>query len=224
MRIGSRDGIRISCDAVGSGPPILLLHGFSHDRTIWASTGWVERLRSEFMVVSMDFRGCGASDKPEGPAAYSIEAHISDIEAVLDTLGIERPIVWGWSLGATVALHLAKDEVVAATVAAGTYFGQIFTSTYVQARLSEAQNALVRSRWSGLASWPAVEPSEIHCPLLVYTGTRDGNVVEVLQRQRDSIEATGGRLHVLEGLNHVELLSAAGPVESLVRPFIRSAV
>jgi len=223
MNTESRDGIRISYDVVGSGPPLLLLHGFSHDRTIWASTGWVERLQSEFMVVRLDFRGCGASDKPGEPAAYSLEAHISDIGAVLEELGIEHPIVWGWSLGATVALHLAKHTVVAATLAAGTYFGQIFTSTYVQARLSEAHNALARCRWSGLASWPAVEPSELCCPLLVYTGTRDGNVVEVLQRQRGSIEAMGGRLHVLEGLNHVELLSATGPVESLVRPFIHAA-
>ena len=84
--------------------------------------------------------------------------------------------------------------------------------------LSEASDALQRARWSGLESWPAVEPNEVHGPLLVYTGTRDGNVVRKLQHQRASIEATGGKLHVLEGLNHIELLTANGPVSDVVAP------
>jgi len=82
---------------------------------------------------------------------------------------------------------------------------------------------LQRARWSGLESWPAVEPNEVHGPLLVYTGTRDGNVARKLQHQRASIEATGGKLHVLEGLNHIELLTPNGPVSDVVMPFIRAA-
>ena len=117
MKGASRDGVQIAFDVVGAGPPILLLHGFSHDRSIWARTGWVEHLQAEFTVVTPDLRGCGASDKPEAPADYSIEAHIADVEAVLAELGIDRPIVWGWSFG-----------------------------------------AIPRARWSGLVSWPAVEP------------------------------------------------------------------
>jgi len=222
MNIASLDGTRITFDLVGTGQPILLLHGFSHDRTIWTRTGWVERLRSEFRVVALDLRGCGESDKPSAADAYSLEAHIADIDAVLLELHIERPMVWGWSFGATLALHLAKNTMVARTVAAGTYFGPIFTSAYVEARLSEATGALQRARWSGLESWSAVAPSEVRGPLLVYTGTRDGNVVRELQRQRASIETAGGHLHVLEGLNHIELLTATRPVAALVEPFIRA--
>jgi pimeloyl-ACP methyl ester carboxylesterase len=199
---------------------MLLLHGFSHDRTIWIRTGWVERLRSEFRVVTLDLRGCGESDKPSVASAYSLEAHLADIDAVLLELGVERPIVWGWSFGATLALHLAKNTLVARTVAAGTYFGQIFTSAYVEARLSEVTGALQRARWSGLEPWSAVEPNEVRGPFLVYTGSRDGNVVRELERQRASIQAVGGHLHVLEGLNHIELLTATAPVAAVVGPFI----
>jgi len=223
MNIASLDGTRISFDVVGAGPPIILLHGFSHDRTIWSRTGWVERLRSEFRVVTIDLRGCGESDKPSVADAYSLEAHMADVDAVLLELRVERPMVWGWSFGATLALHLAKNAAVARTAAAGTYFGPIFTSAYVEARLSEATSVLQRVRWSGLESWPAVEPSEVRGPLLVYTGTRDGNVTRHLQRQRASIEVAGGHLHVLEGLNHIELLTATGPVAAVVGPFIRAA-
>jgi pimeloyl-ACP methyl ester carboxylesterase len=222
MNISSFDGTRISFDVVGTGRPILLLHGFSHDRTIWNRTGWVERLRSEFRVVTLDLRGCGESDKPSVADAYSVEAHIADVDAVLLELRIERPIVWGWSFGATVALHLAKSAMVSRTVAAGTYFGSIFTSAYVEARLTEATAAVQRARWSGLESWSAVEPNEVRGPLLVYSGTRDGNVVRELDRQRASIEAVGGHLTVLEGLNHIELLTATAPVAAVVGPFIRA--
>ena len=213
----------MSFDVVGDGSPILLLHGFSHDRTIWTRTRWIELLQSEFTVVTVDLRGCGTSAKPELPTAYSLEAHVADIEAILAELGVARPIVWGWSFGATVALHLAKNSIAAATVAAGTYFGPIFTPAYVEARLSTSLSALERARWSGLESWPAVEPDQIRGPLLVYTGTRDGNVVRELQRQRSSIEAVGGQLHVLEGLNHIELLTATEPIAAVVGPFIRAA-
>jgi pimeloyl-ACP methyl ester carboxylesterase len=223
MNVTAADGVRINYNVVGSGPPILLLHGFSHDQTIWTRAGWPARMQPAHRIVTLDFRGCGKSDKPESPAAYSLRAHLTDIEAVLRELHIERPVVWGWSLGATVALHLATCAMAAATIAAGTYFGPIFTSAYVGARRAEASRAVDRARWSGLESWPAVEPNDVRGPMLVYTGSRDGNVVRVLQRQRSSIEAAGGHLHVLDGLNHAELLTATVPVAALVDPFIRAA-
>ena len=222
MIVASSDGTRIGYDVVGAGPPLVLLHGFSHERSLWSRAGWVARLRPEFTVIAIDLRGCGESDKPESSDAYSLEMHIADIEAVIVELGFECPIVWGWSLGATIALHLAKSTSVAATVAAGTYFGPIFTPTYVEARRTEARDALQRTRWSGLESWSAVEPDEIRGPLLVYTGTRDGNVVKELLRQRGSIEATGAALHVFDALNHLELVTAVDAVAAVVVPFIRA--
>lgn len=222
MNALSRDGVRIAYDVAGTGPPIVLLHGFSHDRTIWTRARWVERLQGQFTVVTLDLRGCGVSDKPQATGSYSLASHIGDVEAVLAQLGIVYPIVWGWSFGATVALHLAKQGIVAATVAAGTYFGPIFTPAYVQARLAEAPSDLARARWSDLRSWPTVAPDEIHAPMLVYTGTRDGNVVRQLEQQRSSIEAAGAHLHVLAGLNHIELITATEPVAAVVEPFIHA--
>ena len=224
MKIVASDGTRVDYDVVGAGPALLLLHGFSFDRTMWSRSGWIERLESDHRVVSLDLRGCGNSDKPLVPSAYSLDAHLADIEAVLEELAIERPVVWGWSFGATLALHFAKRGRVAATVAAGTYFGRIFTPAYVEARRSATTSELQRARWSGLESCPAIEPDEICGPLLVYTGTRDGNVVRELQRQRGSIEKTGGMLHVLEGLNHMELVTAVAPVGAVVLPFIQRVV
>ena len=219
----SSDGVRTAYDVAGTGPPMLLLHGFSHDRTMWARAGWVERLRAEFTVITADLRGCGASDKPSTPDAYSLAAHLDDLATILRAVDRERCIVWGWSLGATIALHLAARVDLVATVAAGTYFGPIFTADYVERRRNATRNVLQRARWSGLESWPAVEPEQVRGPLLLYSGTRDGNVVRVLERQRRSIEAVGAALQVLDGLDHLDLVAAVEPVAAVVMPFVRAA-
>jgi hypothetical protein len=107
-------------------------------------------------------------------------------------------------------------------VIAGTYFGRLFTDAYVQRRLAEAVQPVVRARWQGVHSWPGVEPEDIQCPTLVYTGAADGNVVGHLQRQRGAMEAAGVCLHVLNNLSHGSLVSAVDVVTPLIFPFLQS--
>jgi hypothetical protein len=187
---------------------------------MWESSGWTGRLQDNFKVITMDFRGCGESDKPELPSAYSIESHLADIESVLVACDSHRPIVWGWSLGATVALHLASTGNVVSTVAAGTYFGPIFTPSYVQARIAEATGEVDRARMRGMETWPEVHPVQMKGRLLIYTGTNDGNVETQLELQRNDIEVNGGELKVLEDCNHLELITATEKVATVVMPFI----
>ena len=168
----------------------------------------------------MDLRGCGESDKPELPSAYSIESHLEDIEAVIAAIDRGRPLVWGWSLGATLALHLAARGKVQATIAAGTYFGPIFTTAFVQAGISKASGDVDRARLRGMGTWPEVQPAQVKGCLLVYTGTNDGNVVKQLELQRETIEAAGGELEVLEDCNHLELISETEKVAEIVEPFL----
>ncbi|HET6473170.1 MAG TPA: hypothetical protein VFG38_15095, partial [Pseudomonadales bacterium] len=54
------------------------------------------------------------------------------------------------SLGATVALHVARRGGSVATAASGTYFGPIFTPAYVESRLANSSTALERARWQGV--------------------------------------------------------------------------
>ena len=102
---------------------------------------------------------------------------------------------------------------------AGTYFGHLFPDTYVQRRLAEAIQPVVRVRWQGLQSWPGVAPEDIQCPMLVYTGTADGNVVGQLQQQRAAIEAAGMYRYVFNNLRHsgpVSAVDVRGPTHSAV--------
>ena len=87
---------------VGSGPPIVLVHGVAADS---ASFRLLEPLlAARFTVVSVDRRGrCGS---PDGPDAYSLEAEFDDLVGVVETLP-GPAIVFGHSFGGNVALGAA---------------------------------------------------------------------------------------------------------------------
>lgn len=65
------DGVRISYDVAGEGWPLVLLHGWCCDRSWWTEPGYVEELRRDHLLVVVDLRGHGASDKPHGPPALN---------------------------------------------------------------------------------------------------------------------------------------------------------
>ena len=94
-------GVRIHYEVEGAGPPITLMHGMGGSIDNWVRTGYVDALRGELQLILIDSRGFGTSDKPHDPAAYTREAKVSDVCAVLDDLGIERAHYWGYSMGAS---------------------------------------------------------------------------------------------------------------------------
>jgi pimeloyl-ACP methyl ester carboxylesterase len=54
MLARSFDGVSIGYDCFGSGPLVLLLHGFGNTRDMWAKTGWTGRLKQDFTMLTMD--------------------------------------------------------------------------------------------------------------------------------------------------------------------------
>lgn len=223
MFIKSTDNIQIHFNVTGSGPVLVLLHGFGNDHSMWAQTGWIERLEHVFTVVAIDFRGCGKSDKPQDPAAYSLANHFADIDNVLETIHGNNPIIWGWSLGATVALHYAAKRKVAATIACGSYFGMIFSDDYIKRRLSEVQDPISIARLKAFNSWPMVFPGDIKSTFLIYTGTADGNVVTQLRKQRVDIVKADGELIIFDDLDHMGLVSDVKAVGPPIINFLRNA-
>lgn len=95
----------------GSGPPLLLLHGFPQTHVIWHKIA--HRLAERFTVVATDLRGYGDSGKPpsdETHAAYSKRSMALDQVDVMTSLGFERFIVVGHDRGARVAHRMALDH------------------------------------------------------------------------------------------------------------------
>ncbi len=92
--------VHLSYSELGTGTPLILLHGFPLNRAIWQSQ--VEQLAESARVITPDLRGHGASPAPEGE--YSIELMARDVLTLLDELGIQKAIWAGHSMGGYVAL------------------------------------------------------------------------------------------------------------------------
>jgi pimeloyl-ACP methyl ester carboxylesterase len=106
MPYALNNGVRIYYESVGDGPPIVLMHGLWDDLRCWYEAGYVDALRSDYRLILFDARGHGASDKPHDPAEYFGPNYLSDVFAILDAARVERPVFWGYSLGARVGFGL----------------------------------------------------------------------------------------------------------------------
>ncbi len=119
----SNDGIKISYEVTGQGRPLLLLHGWTCDRSWWGETGYVDDLRRDHLLVNIDMRGHGQSDKPHQPSAYRADASVSDVLAVADAEGLDRFAMWGLSYGGWVAwmTGYAAPQRVPAFISTGSW-------------------------------------------------------------------------------------------------------
>jgi pimeloyl-ACP methyl ester carboxylesterase len=97
-----RDGINLHYEVHGSGPALILTHGYSSTSAMWQ--GQIDALSKHHKLVLWDMRGHGQSDYPDDPSAYS-EAHtVADMAALLDEVGAHQAIVGGLSLGGYMSL------------------------------------------------------------------------------------------------------------------------
>ena len=86
------------------GQPVLFLHGLSQCRLAWAKQ-FASDLANDLRLVAMDLRGHGLSDKPRDAYGDSRQ-WADDVHAVIDVLGLERPILVGWSYGPVICDYL----------------------------------------------------------------------------------------------------------------------
>lgn len=102
---------RIFARSGGSGPPVMLLHGFPETHACWHRIA--PRLAETFTVVCMDLRGYGWSSAPAGDAAhetYSKRVMAHDVIAVMERLGHAQFALVGHDRGARVGYRLALDH------------------------------------------------------------------------------------------------------------------
>jgi haloacetate dehalogenase len=104
-------GAAIHCIVGGSGPPLLLLHGYPQTHAMWHRIA--SRLAERYTVVCSDLRGYGDSSKPDGGAghvAYSKRAMAKDQFEVMQALGFARFKLVGHDRGGRVAHRLCLDH------------------------------------------------------------------------------------------------------------------
>jgi non-heme chloroperoxidase len=130
-----------------SGPPILFIHGWSQNHLCWAKQ-YESALADECRLVAYDLRGHGMSDAPLEPEHYTdATLWADDVAAIIDRLGLDRPVLVGWSYGAFVicdyirrygqdriaAIHFVEGAVRMGESAFGTLIGPGFLDHFAPA-------------------------------------------------------------------------------------------
>jgi pimeloyl-ACP methyl ester carboxylesterase len=106
-RMIETNGIQIHIAERGTGPVVILCHGFPE---CWYS--WRHQLQAlaeaGFRAVAFDLRGYGRSGSPEGVEKYTLLHYIGDVVGLLDALGVKQAVIAGHDVGATVAWEAAR--------------------------------------------------------------------------------------------------------------------
>lgn len=189
MTMLERDGVKIYYEVHGEGPPLLLTHGYSATSGMWK--GQIEALSKRFRLILWDMRGHGRSDYPEDQAAYSEEATVGDMAAILDAVGAQTAIVGGLSLGGYMSLgfYRAHPERVRALLIIDT--GPGFRKEEAREAWNRtARETAARFETEGLASLQSLSPerrqaehrdaSGLACAARGMLAQRDSRVIDSL--------------------------------------------
>jgi pimeloyl-ACP methyl ester carboxylesterase len=123
------NGITVAYNDQGIGLPIVFLHAFPLNRTMWATQ---ERaLASQFRIITIDLRGHGESDAPLW--RYTLDQAADDVCALLDQLSIRQALFVGLSMGGYILLAFYRKY-------ADRMQGMVLADTKAQADTAEGKN------------------------------------------------------------------------------------
>ena len=113
------NGLDIAVEVVGTGPPLVLLHGILVDSRAWRPQ--LDHLRDEFTVVAWDAPGCGRSVDPH--ETWRFPEYADCLAELMAALRLTTPIIGGLSWGGTLAIAFQRQHpgVASALILAGAY-------------------------------------------------------------------------------------------------------
>jgi pimeloyl-ACP methyl ester carboxylesterase/DNA-binding CsgD family transcriptional regulator len=147
-----QDGVRLAYAIHGSGPPLVVVSCWlSHLQHDWQSPVWrhfLDQLGEIATVIRYDERGFGMSDWNVDD--FSLEARVSDLEAILDATGLDRFAMLGMSGGSAVAMAyaIAHPERVSRLILYGTVRGEPVTLSPDQRAEEETYRSMIRVGWA----------------------------------------------------------------------------
>jgi pimeloyl-ACP methyl ester carboxylesterase len=148
------NGITLNYEQQGNGEPLILIPYLSADNTCYAFQ--VAEYAKHFTCISVDLRGTGESDKPDGD--LSTELYADDIAALMQALGIARAHITGLSLGGSIGMWLAAkhpDKVKTLSVHGGWTRSDPYIKTVVESwkELAKAYNTVTELVIRGIFPW-----------------------------------------------------------------------
>jgi len=204
--------IAMEVETLGTGKPIVLLHGLGLNHSIWQNIAGLYKEQAQFILP--DLRGHGGSEL--GAADGTIEQYADDIVELIDKLGLEKVVLGGHSMGGYVALALAEKypERLAGLVMIATNAGEDSPARKAQ-RVQEVENirAVGTAEFAETLSLRLSDRSFVQAVSreIIAKTNPEGliNAIIAISRRPD-------RLHVLAGFPG-PLLIAAG-AEDLIVP------
>jgi pimeloyl-ACP methyl ester carboxylesterase len=213
-------GLRLHVREWGNaeGPPILFIHGWSQNHLCWAKQ-FESALADEFRLVAYDLRGHGMSEAPLEPEYYADGTlWAEDVAEIIAELGLDRPVLVGWSYGSFVicdylrahgqdqiaAINFVEGAVKLGEAAFGTLIGPGFLDHFVDATADDlptniqAMRSFVRAcvvkpvpddDLESAMCWNVVVPAAIRANLAVRTIDDD----DVLRAVEVPLLVTQGR-------------------------------
>lgn len=196
------NGLDLYYEIYGEGEPLVLLHGaYMTIPTNWNSL--IPTLAADHKVIALELQGHGRTSDRDTPITY--EGMADDVAGLLDHLGIQRAVVFGYSMGASVALQVAvrhPDKVTRLVVASGgiayeaypegfydmiagvtpeMMLGTPFAEAHLSLGKTEAEFRTLAEKLLALDldrfAWPEEEIAKIAVPTLLIFG--DADVVEM---------------------------------------------
>lgn len=143
-RFAGRDGLDLAYLDVGSGRPLVLLHGFLASGRQWLDHGpAIALVRSGYRVILPDLRGHGDSSRPHDAASYPLDILTDDGFALIEHLGLDEFDLGGYSLGAKIVVQLmARGASPGRAVVAGQGL-EAMTNSAPRGRYRRVLTALV---------------------------------------------------------------------------------
>lgn len=187
------NNITINYDQQGTGEPLLLIPYVAADHACYAFQ--VAEYAKHFTCISIDPRGAGETDKPDGD--YSTELFADDVSAFMQALGVERAHVFGLSLGAAIGIWLAvkyPEKVQSLSLHSAWTKTDPFLKTVVESWqvLAKAMGSVTEMVISGIFPWcftPELytEKSDYIQSLAAFVRSRPAQPVDAFMQQSDAV-------------------------------------
>jgi pimeloyl-ACP methyl ester carboxylesterase len=223
------DGTHISYLTEGSGPPLLLLHGFVSSASSWWKIGAAQRLAETHTILAPDIRGHGQSGRPIEASFYG-HTLLTDLTHLLDHEGHDAADVIGFSMGAELALAFATvhpARVRSLTIAGSGWSPPEIVNEYrkwfdMLAASSETPDALAAliEGVPDIAGLPPETIAGLPMPLNGIIGEHDDErpYMERIREARPAFEPV-----ILPDLDHLGTWKSQALVDFLVRVATKSA-
>ena len=190
MNTVSVNGIEMAYEEAGSGPPLLLLHGFALDRGMWAAQA--EALSGKYRVLRPDMRGMGETTHDGRP--ITIETMADDMAAFLAALEIDAAAVAGFSMGGYVLLQMAVRHplraracgFISTRAAADSEEGKQARLAQMRAVIDEGMEPFAARFLPQLFSpgYAAAHPQEVEAVRSVVAGQTPGHIASLIDANR----------------------------------------